>query len=286
MKNATYLKSFAKRIKTITPLEAFILISVAAFVIFVVKYFHIQETWLTVRIDVHGKEWIDDFTSGSAYQPPTWLLNNVKPGDTEKSLSGKTIATVLQAQSYGDKTPAASIIARINVIGNSQTHQYSFKGRNIQKGGTIELVLPQTKVVGQITDMSAPERGYPVKALIATVRVRNIEPWLVDKISINDAMVNKTNNHIVAQVLSKTTEDPVSVVFFNNPGFFTPLFLEKNPRLKDAIITLKVEVELLPDGKRFAGNQLLKIAAPLKLSFPDYELPFAELQEFHDETKS
>lgn len=286
---ASSVNKILARIKIVTPLQVFALITVLSVLVIGVKYFGTKEEWLTVRIDVRGQDWTQDFTGGGAYNPPSWLAPVIKRNDAERGLDGRPIATILSIETYGDIKPTIFLIAKIRVITNKHTHEYSFKNRLIQIGAPIDLSLAQTKIVGQITDLYSPENGYPQKNVIATVRIRNIEPWIVNRITVGDKMLEKSTGGIAADILSKTIEDPTSTIFFNNPNYFTNQFLESNPRLKDVVLTVRLKLLKLNEGWRFAGNQILKIGSldsQLRFYFSDYSLPWAEVEEFHDEPAS
>ena len=280
-------KKIEERIKTITPLQAFALISVIAMFVVGIKFFGAKKEWLMIRAEVKGKDWTEDFSGGNSFNPPPWLSNTIKSGDTEFGIDGKPTANIISVEQYGDVKPTIFVTAKIKVVASIRTGKYSYKNRAVEIGGPIELSLPKTKVLGQIEALNIPPEGYSQKYIIATVRIRNIEPWVVNKIAVGDKMFDRANNIVVAEILSKSTETPTSSVFTSSPGYFTNQFLVTNPRLKDIVLTLRLLLVNYPYGWRFAGNQILKVGSldsPLKFSFADYNLPYVEVQDFHDET--
>ena len=176
------------------------------------------------------------------------------------------------------------LVAQLQVIENTNTHTYAFKNASIEAGSLVELVFPDVRIVGQITDMDVPGEGYPTKTVLVTGRIRNIEPWVIEQIKPGDTMINKASGEPVAEILHVLKEPPTSIVYFNNPRVFTNRFLEQNPRLQDVIVQLRLHVSHHVDGWRFAGNQIVKVGQPIRLYFDSYELPWVEVQAFEDET--
>lgn len=276
-----------QRVKSLTALQAFVLLLAFIGVIFVVKFFGLREEWKTVRIEVIGKQWGEDWSEGfpvaTAFRPQPWLMRDVQIGDMEYGADGRKIAEVINLEEHGDSKAALFVTANLNVVYNKRTKKYAFKNRSIEVGAEIELLLPEAKIEGQIVDIDVPSGGYEKKTMIVTGRIRNVEPWVFEKITPGDKIVNKAGGHVIAEVLRVKTEPAGSAVFFNDPGHATNLFLEKVERRRDVVLVMRIEVQSFKEGWRFAGNQMVKAGSPLRLSFPEYELQWVEVQDYRDE---
>lgn len=287
VKSHPLLSRVKERIKDITPIQGFVVLVIIVIVVFVVKYFGLEEEWKTVRMEVRGREWSEDWTEGyprsSAFEPPSWLARNVSVGDAEVGVDGKKIAEVLSVEEYGEYKTGLFIIANLKVIRNKRTDRYAFKNKGVEVGTKVELLLPKARVVGQIIDIDVPVNGYEKKNITVTGRAYNLEQWVVTKVTVGDRMINQANGEVVAEILDKKTEPTVSSVFFTDPRHSTNVFLETVPRRKDVVLTLRVEVTKYDEGWRFAGNQIPKVGLPIKLYYSDYNLPWVEIQDLHDE---
>lgn len=116
---------FKKRIKSATPLEVFALLLVVIGVIFIVKFFGLGEEWRTVRIEVIGKGWAENWSGGipisTSFRPQPWLARDVNVGGAEFGVSGKRIAEIINIEEYGDRRSVLYITARLSVVYNKRT---------------------------------------------------------------------------------------------------------------------------------------------------------------------
>lgn len=277
------IKKFKLRLKSITPLQAFGLLVVVIGVVFLVKFFGLGEEWKTVRIEVVGKPWSEDWSGGYlAFKPKAWLARNIQVGDVELGVDGKKIAEIMETEEYGDYKPALYITANLKVIYNRRTKKYAFKNKSIETGTTIEILLPETRIEGQIVDMNAPQGSYEKKTMTITGRMRNVDPWLLEKISVGDMMINKATGETVAEIVNINTEPGVSAVFFTNPNVHTNVFLDILERRRNVIIDMKIEMKKFSEGWRFAGKQIVKVGSTIALSLPEYEIGWLEIQNIQD----
>jgi len=275
---------FLEKIEEITYLEFFVLLLVAVFVVFVVKFFgRGPAEWKTIRVQVIGREWSEDFTGGSSYKPPFWLVDSTRKKDIVRGPDGKKMAEIIDVESYerGGNT-SIFLIVKVKAFLNKKDRKYMYKNIPLQEGSLIEFSLPETKIVGQITDMGVPEQGYEEKTLIVVGRARNIEPWLIDRIENGDEMINLTTGETVAKIIDFKIEPTLSKIFFTGGGYFTNAFLEDNPRLKDVVLTLELKVKKISDRWFFSGDQKIKTPHTIGLFFSDYDLGWVEIQEFEE----
>lgn len=277
-----------KQLKATGPIQIFILLMVVALAIGLVKYFSLNTELVTIRLEVKGRQWSEDFTGGTGYQPPSWLVQAIAVGDSERSVGGSKIAEILRVESYGDRTPVTILTTQLKTVKSGRTGKLAYKNQGVEVGSFLELSLTKVKVSGQITAILEPGKSAAAKTVFVKGRLRNAEAWLVDKIVVGDEMKNQADETAVAKVIEKQVEAPTSIIFYSNPNNlnFTERFLERNSRLSDVILTLRLRVERFGNDWWFAGNQLLKVGDtryPLQLYFEDYNLRYFEIQDFWDE---
>lgn len=274
-----------KKIKRVSPLQAFIVLVVIMGTIFVVKYFGRQPMYRTVKIQVVGKPWTESVVTHYGYKAPFWLSEKVQRGDAEFSVDGKPTAEVIEVEEYqrGGTEVDLYIIAKLKGEINKRTRKFMYASRPIEVGTAMELHLNRVNVVGQIIDDNVPPGGYPQKEMVVTLRARNVEPWIVAKIAKGATMTSGPSGTVVAEILDTKREPALSTVLFtNSSGAKTATFLELNTRVVDVITKVKLTVRYHDGGWYFGGHQQVKVGNQLWLYFPEVNLMGAELQTVED----
>lgn len=272
------------QLRRITPIMAFLLLIVSAGTVFTIKYFGRQPLWRTVRIQVVGKDWIDNFTNYNGYRPPFWLTDKIKVGDSEIAIDGRKVAEVMTIDEYERIGPESDLYLTVKLYGEVSTRlkKFLYRGRPIEVGAPIELHLNRVAVIGQTIDDSVPENGYPKKNITITARLQNTEPWIINGLSIGDTMVNRGDKLPIATIRSFHVEPPISSILFVPPNGSTNLFLENNPRLKDLIINATLSVQNQNGDWYFAGHQKIKVGNGLWLYLSRVNLNPLEIQSVED----
>ncbi len=253
-----------KRLKSLTPLEIFILVTVAFSVVFLVRYFGIRKEWRTIRVEVVGRNWSSSY-SPYGYKTPFWLSDKLNVGLIEKDAGGKTIAKVIDIESYerGDEEAEVYLTVKVESFFNKRMEKYVFKGRALELGAPIELRLGNILVLGQIIDDDVPLGSYEEKEVIVVGRWIAQEPWIVAQVKKGDTMINRATGEVVAEILDVKIEPSTSNMFISNPNIEGYVAIEKNPRLRDIVITLKLKLVEIDKRWYFGGHQKVKVGEQL-----------------------
>lgn len=279
------------RIRNIAPLSVFLLLLVSAGVVFTIKYFGRQPQWRSVRIQVVGKDWNENYTNYNGFRPPFWLTEKIKVGDSEIAIDGKKIAEVINIDEFERVGPESDLYLTLKLYGEVSTrlNKFLYRGRPIEVGAPIDLHLNRVMITGQIIDDHVPATGYPKKTISITARLRNADTWIVDALSVGDIMTNRGDGSTLATVKSFNTEpSQSSLLFAQNPYVFsgsayrTGLFLENNPRLKDLVVRATLNVQSQNGDWFFGGHQKIKVGNSLWLYLSRVNLNGLEIQSVED----
>lgn len=272
-------KQIAASIRRVTPLYIFIGLLIVFSLVGVVKTFKKTTDWRTVKIQVVGKDWTNTFTQYDGYRSPYWLTDKIKSGDIERSYTGEETARVLRTEIYerGGMDFDVYITVKLKVEYNTRMQSYSYRGQPILAGSPIKLKLNRALVIGQIIDDQVPPDGYESKQVTITGRIRNAEPWFIEKLIPENTISN--GNQTVAKILSVQTDNPVSqILTTTQTGTRTNVILEKNPRTRDVILTVQLTIERYSNGWFYGGHQRVKAGDRLYLYFPNVDAREIEIQ--------
>lgn len=265
------LKTIRKRILNLHPIEIFIMLVIVSLTVFVVKFFGIKEDWKIIRVEVIKKAWSEDGSDPYGYRAPFWLSDKIKIGQEEKNPnSGKVIATLIDMESYERSGEESDLYLtlKVQVTLNKRNGKYSYKDLPLDLGSEIKLDLNNMIIPGQIVDNDVPENGYPTKYFIATVRGRNIDPWIYSKVIPNLTMKNRASNENIVQILSVKTEEP-SFQPINIDS--SNLFFSTNQN-KDLVFTAKIKAYQKDNRWYFGGHQNLKVGNIIYLHMENIDL--------------
>lgn len=279
-----------KKLKQVTPLQIFIILVVITATVFVVKYFGKQGEWRLIRVQVVGKDWSNSYVEYEGFRPPYWLVESIKQGDVELNTDGSKIAEVIKVERYKRVGSEYDTYLTLNIKGvlNTRTKKYVYKGRAIEVGAPISLNLNKALVIGQVIDNQAPKEGYQTKKVMVTGRTRNTEPWIISNLNIGDKMTSDNQGGVVAEVLTINTEPAQSQILFSDPrkigvrSSTGSLIVERNPRLRDLVLTVELIIEKHGNEWYFGGHQNIKVGNNIWLYFPQVDLKFVEIESIRD----
>lgn len=260
-----YLKTANLRLKSLTPGELFVLLTVAALLIFAVKFFGLRREYRLIRVEVVGKNWAENFNN-YGYRAPFWMSDKIKIGQQELSKTGRVIATLVDLENYerGGEEAEMYLTLRVETVYNKRMKRYTFKDKYLDVGSAIELNLNNIQIEGQVIDNNVPLENYPHKKFRLVVRGRNRDSWIYNSIKPGDYMLNRaTGKHVVDIVDVKTEEPSGNVAFINKSSYLT---FGNKAQQKDMILTIDVDAYLQDGRWYFAGHQNLKVGGWISFS--------------------
>jgi hypothetical protein len=257
------IKQIKKRLQSLTPIEIFILITIAFLTIFIVKFFGRKKEFITIKVEVIKQNWLNNYDP-YGYRAPYWISDKVKIGQTEKDKAGKIIATLIDLENYerGDEEAELYLTLKVQTTLDKRTGVYYFKDKSLNLGSSIELNLNNIELHGQIIDNNVPQNGYPTKYFTVTARARNLDSWVYEKITPNLKVYNRATGETVGEITKVNLENSsLQEIKTDSTGKYLVSASQKN---KDAIIDIKIKAYQM-DGKWFfTGHQDLKINNYLK----------------------
>lgn len=283
------------RIRHIGVIQLFAILVVAAATVYVVKYFGRQPATRLIQVQVTGKDWTQNYTNYNGYKAPFWLTDKIQVGDTERSVDGKTIATITAIDSYDRGTPDTDLYITLRIKGeiNTRLQKFLYNNQFIEVGAPIQIHLSHALIAGQIVDDDVPQAGYPQKKLMITGRYRNAPGWVVDALTAGDTMTDGPHGPAVATVTQIETEPPTSTILFTLPQdahartgnmIRTSTFLENNPSLQDIVLHVTITATDRNGGWYFANAQPLKVGNIISINLSRVNLPEVEIQAIEDVT--
>lgn len=252
------IKEIKKRLKSLTSIEIFILITIIFAAVFTIKFFGRKKEFITIKVEVIKQNWLNNYDP-YGYRTPYWISDKVKIGQTEKNKAGKVIATLIDLENYerGDEEAELYLTLKIQTNLDKRTGLYYFKDKPINLGSIIDLTLNNIELRGQVIDNNVPKDGYQTKYFYVIARARNLDPWVSEKIVPGIKVYNRSTKEVVGEIIKVNFEkSSLQEIKTDNTGKYLTVASEKN---KDAIITLKLKTYQM-DGKWFfTGHQDLKI---------------------------
>ena len=197
-----FLKYILKRLKTITPFESFILVTIIALTVLLVKYFKIKETEIKVRIQVWDYQWSSQVDPYS-HRMPHWKADRLKVGQTELDSRGQSLAKIIGIQKYNGNAEGSEVYlaVKLKVDYNKVTKQYTFKNKTVDLGGFIELKMDNVYIFGKIINNDISKNKNPeieMKTAWRNIRLRYSDApfWIADKISVGQKTIDAKGDTI------------------------------------------------------------------------------------------
>ena len=245
-----------ERLKTISGLEIFVIITIVFLTIFTVKFFGKKKELITIRVEVIKKNWVDNYDP-YGYRAPFWLSDKVKIGQVEKNKTGKTIATLINLENYerGGEEAELFLTLRLEVLLDKRTGIYYFKDKPLSLGSTIDLNLDNIDIPGQVVDINVPNNGYPTAYFYVKAMSRNLDSWKYLNITPGLKVLDRANDEVIAEITKTRTEDSSLQKMDFTSGYLSAVKGET----KDVTVEMKVKGYNVDDRWYFEGHQNLKI---------------------------
>jgi len=245
-----------ERLKTISGLEIFIIITIVFLTIFTVKFFGKKKEMITIRVEVIRKNWVDNYDP-YGYRAPFWLSDKIKIGQIEKNKTGKTIATLINLENYerGGEEAELFLTLKVEVLLDKRTGTYYFKDKPLRLGSTVDLNLNNIDIPGQVVDTNVPNNGYQTAYFYVKAMERNLDSWKYLNITPGLKVLNRATNEVVAEIISaRTEESSLQKIDFTN-GYLSAV----KGNNKDLTVEIKVKGYKIDNRWYFEGHQNLKI---------------------------
>lgn len=203
-----------------------------------------------------------------------WFANLFTLGMEEKDSLGKTMAKVIKIRSYDSHPDKKTVYLELllQAVYSPGTRQYTYKGKNVLIGSTIQLFLDQVFVEGLLTNIEGFKKPYPQKKLkIESQLIDNnpkfpetygVMPYLAENIKEGD-QIKDNDGKTVLKILKKEVEEANKIVVTQTGE----VLLKKDPLKKDAFLTFEILVSKIGDKYFFFDDNavLVNQALPVHL---------------------
>lgn len=204
---------------------------------------------------------------------PNWFAQLFHAGMKEKNVFGKPMAEVKKVKAYllSDNTSIIHLSVTLKALYSLSNRQYTYNGKNVLIGSTIELLLDNLLVKGLIIDIEGLTKTNS-KKIFAQAQIRNLNPVfpqtegvpsdIAESIKEGDIMKDSLGYPAI-KIIKKTVEDAKMTVITANGD----VILQKHPMRKDVFLNLEIWAEKIGDRHYLFGDTNFPILI-------DAEVPF------------
>ena len=189
----------------------------------------------------------EDSATWPGQRSTVWFNNIFHPGMKEKDALGKPMAEILSVRKYDNRPDSSTIYLtlRLKAVYSTGTKVYTYKGKNVLVGSTIQLYLDQVFVEALIVNTDGVKDRYPLKKLRVSGRLlenntvypdtNGVHQFVADNINLGEN-VKDSRGKTVLKIIEKRVEDANQIVK-TSAG---EVLLRKNPLLKDVYLTFDI----------------------------------------------
>jgi hypothetical protein len=191
---------------------------------------------------------------------PNWFAQFLHVGMKEVDVFGKPMAEVKEMKAYyaADQRSVVYLVVSLKAVYSVSNRQYTYKGKNILVGSTIQLPLNNLLVNGLIIDIDGSLKNN-LKKISAEAKIRTIDPtfpqtegvppYIADSVQQGDVMKDSLGRPAI-KIVKKTEEDAKMTVVTANGD----VLLQRQPLRKDVSLELEIWGEKLGDRYFLFGD--------------------------------
>lgn len=238
-------------------------------IISIYKLFFSKPTYIYAKVKIgQGLWWV------SSQKPSIWFINILKKGDTEKGLTGSSVAEIQNIRYYpwwGSSQYDIYLDVKLKVSVNRKTGTYSFKRATIGIGAPIDFEFPSSQFSGTIINMSTKPIKYNYVKKLVTLTKRNAYPWEFEAIQPGDSLFDGQEK--VFEILNKESIDTNSLDA-DLYGNYNPETMEGRKYIK---VKANIKVQAINNKLVFGEDQIISRGKGLNVStshftFNDYTI--------------
>jgi len=269
----------------LTPFVLLVTMIISILVISMVKHQKISLQRQTIRIEITGKDWTNNYSLTEGYRAPYWLIEKLEKGIVELSPDGKIIAELLNIEYYERHGGSLQVFLdlEIETVDSFSSGKTIYKGKNIQIGETIEFNLNNTKILGQVTDINDINYQREKEYVIVQGIYRNVPNSLAQKVEVGLQSINPINGNVYSEIINKNVFQSTDKVFYEYPSEGIVHFRTDYSR-RDIVLEVRLQVEKHLGQYFYSGNQIVKPGNNLALFFPTVNLKLMEITDVSEIT--
>lgn len=191
---------------------------------------------------------------------PNWFAQFLHVGMKEVDVFGRPMAEVKGIKTYysADQRSVVHLIVVLKAVYSLSNHRYTYKGKDVLIGSTIQLPLNNLLVKGLIIDIEGSTKTNS-KRIFAQAQIRDLDPafpqtegvpyYVAESIQQGDIMKDSLG-HPAIKIVKKTVEDAKMTVITANGD----VLLQKHPMRKDVYLDLEIWAEKIGDRYYLFGD--------------------------------
>lgn len=218
-----------------------------------------------------------------AYQiggTPNWFAQFLHVGMKEVDVFARPMAEVKGIKTYysADQRSVVHLIVALKAVYSLSNHQYTYRGKNVLIGSTIELPLNNLLIKGLIIDIEGSTKTNS-KRIFAQAQIKQLDPafpqtegvpsYVAESIQQGDIMKDSLG-HPAIKITKKTVEDAKMTVITANGD----VLLQKHPMRKDVYLDLEIWAEKIGDRNYLFGDTNFPILINNGINEINNRLPF------------
>jgi len=196
---------------------------------------------------------------------PSWFARFFHTGMKEIDAFGRPTAEIKGVKTFytSNKKSVVYLTIDINTIYSPSNRQYTYKGKSVSIGSTIELPLDDLLVKGLVIDVNGSTDSY-TKKIFAQARILNYDPgfpqtegvpsYIADSINEGDVMKDSLGYPAI-KIIKKTAEDAKMTVVTASGD----VLLQRHPMRKDVFLDLEIWANKIGDRYYLFGDTNLPI---------------------------
>ena len=191
---------------------------------------------------------------------PNWFAQYLRVGMKESDVFGRPTAQIIGIRNYysADQRTIVYLTVSLKAVYSISNHQYTYKGKNILVGSTIQIPFDEVLINGAIIDMEGENKVKPKKMMVEAKIVNldptfpqteGVPPYVADSINAGDIMSDSLGQPAI-KINKKIIEDAKMVVTTSNGD----VLLQRNPLRKDVYLELEMWTEKIGDRYYLFGD--------------------------------
>jgi len=186
---------------------------------------------------------------------PNWFAQFLRVGMKEKDVFGRPTAEIKGIKTYhsSDQKSIVHLTVALKTVYSLSSRQYTYKGKDVLIGSTIEVPFDNLLVKGLIIDVDGQAKTRQKKVFVqarilsynsAFPQSEGVPPYIAESINEGDIMMDSLGKPAI-KIIKKTMEDAKMTVITASGD----VIMQKNPMRKDVYLDLEIRAEKI--GERY-----------------------------------
>lgn len=191
---------------------------------------------------------------------PNWFAQMLHVGMKKVDVFGRPTAEIKGIKAYhsSNQKSVVHLTVALKATYSLSNHLYTYDGKNVLIGSTIEIPFDNLLVKGLIIDTEGSTKAN-LKKLFAKAQIRDLDStfpqtegvpsYIAESVQQGDIMKDSLGNPII-KIIKKTIEDAKMIVITANGD----VIIQRHPMRKDVFLDLEIWAEKIGDRYYLFGD--------------------------------